>query len=333
MISEAVSPLTLICPGCRRTTDSEPGCYRCTACGAAFPVEDGIVRMLPSLTRAERGTKEAFDFEHRRYEAARYLRISPSLIHDWLKDVQLPGEFFRDRTVLDVGCGSGRWSYAMAALGASVVAVDFSDAGVEITRDVTRGIGDVRVIQANLFQLPFRPEQFDFVVSWGVLHHQPMTAAAFRAIAPLVRRGGMLYVMVYEHRSPLKVVGTELLRTVLRRLSPETRYRMCGRLIIRNRLLFHLLRGFVACIPVEHLSERWDAHTAQFGLYDWYSPRYNHLHRIDEVEGWFRDAGYTDLHLTNPIKYTRALDVMRFGSCGGSIKLRGRRQAVAVHQP
>ena len=285
--------------------------------------------MLPSLGSAEHQVKKAFDLEHYRYRNARYLRISSALVDDWIRDVQLPREYFKGLTVLDMGCGSGRWTYAMASLGAHVTAVDFSDAAVEVTREVTRGLDGVQVIQASLSRLPFRPEQFDFVVSWGVLHHTANTAAAFRAIAPLVRLGGELYVMVYERRNPVRVAGTELLRFFLRRMSPEQRYRFCHHLVIHNRLLFQLLRGFIECVPAEKLSMALDTETAQFGLYDWYSPRYNHLHRVEEVRGWFTRAGYRDLYLTSPVRYVRWFDVFRFGACGGSIKFRGRRQAPA----
>ncbi len=326
-----VEPLvsSLICPGCRGMLEQESQAYQCRACGASYSVLGGILRMLPALTRAEQQVQGAFDFEHERYQAARYLRISPALIDSWLQDVQLPRDYFKGLTVLDAGCGSGRWTYAMASLGARVIAVDISTAAVEVTREVTQEMENVQVIQASLFRLPFRPEQFDFVVSWGVLHHTSDTQTAFRTIAPLVRLGGELYVMVYERRNPIKVVGTELLRMVLRRLTPETRYRFCGRLVIHNRVLFHLVRGFIACIPSRNLSETLDAQTAQFGLYDWYSPTYNNLHSVEEVQNWFRRAGYEDLCLTSPIKYTRALDVFRFGTCGGSIKVRGRRQQSA----
>ncbi len=327
------STLTLVCPGCRTVLTKGAESYACTACGTVYPVLGGIARMLPALTGAEEQTRSAFDFEHRRYGTARYLRISPELVEAWLADVRLPRDYFHGKTVLDVGCGSGRWTYAMASLGAKVVAVDVSDAAVQITREVTErmdGAGEVTVIQASLFHLPFSPEQFDFAVSWGVLHHTYDTAAAFRGIAPLVRPGGLLYVMVYERRNPVKVAGTELLRRVLRRLSPEARYRACGWLVIRNRLLFHLVRGFIACVPARDLSEALDTRTAQFGLYDWYSPRYNHLHRVEEVRGWFQEAGYEDLRLTTPIKYGRPLDVLRFGECGGSISVRGRRSRITV---
>ncbi|TAJ23038.1 MAG: methyltransferase domain-containing protein [Nitrospirae bacterium] len=321
------STLSLRCPRCKADLRKGQTGYDCAGCGEAYPVRGDVVRMVPSLTRVEEQTRQAFDFEHRRYRSAAYLRISPDLIQAWLADVQLPRDHFKGKTVLDVGCGSGRWTYAMASLGAKVVAVDVSDAAVEITRAVTSGLGEVTVIQASVFQLPFRPEQFDFVVSWGVLHHTCHTETAFRAIAPLVRPGGWLHVMVYERRNPIKVWGTEMLRKVMRRLSPERRYRWCGRLVIGNRLVFQLVRGFIACVPSGDLTATLDAETAQFGLYDWYSPRYNHLHRVAEVCGWFRNAGFEDLCVTSPIKYRRRLDVFRFGQCGGAISLRGKRRA------
>jgi SAM-dependent methyltransferase len=279
--------------------------------------------MLGPVTGLEQQTRDAFDFEHRRFQRAQYLRISAQLVDDWLRDVQLPKEYFAGRVVLDVGCGSGRWTYAMAMLGANVVAVDFTDSAVDITREVTKDLPNVDVIQANLFRLPFKADAFDFIVSWGVLHHTRNTHCAFQKVAPLVRSGGTFHIMVYERRSPLKVFGTELLRRALRRLSPELRYRVCGHLVVRNWWLVQLLRGFVACVPVWELTDRFDAEAAQFGLYDWYSPRYNHLHSIGEVKRWFREAQFAETHVTTPIKFRRWLDVVRFGECGGSISIRG----------
>jgi 2-polyprenyl-3-methyl-5-hydroxy-6-metoxy-1,4-benzoquinol methylase len=322
------SEVALICPSCRVEL-THARSYLCPLCGSEYPFRGGVLRMLGQVNEQEQKTRAAFDFEHRQFERAQYLRIHRRLIENWLLDVQLPTDYFSGRTVLDMGCGSGRWTYALAMLGARVIAVDFTDAAVDITREVTKELSNVEVIQANLFRLPFKPEQFDFVVSWGVLHHTANTHAAFCAIAPLVRQNGTMHIMVYERRSPLKVAGTEVLRMVLRRLSPERRYRFCRHLVVKNRVLFQILRGFVACVPVQHLTEKLDAEAAQFGLYDWYSPQYNHLHNIAEVRQWFEEAGFIDIQTTTPIKYTKRLDVFRFGECGGSISMRGRKRLSA----
>jgi 2-polyprenyl-3-methyl-5-hydroxy-6-metoxy-1,4-benzoquinol methylase len=325
-LHDRASDVALTCPSCRvELIYATP--YLCPLCGSEYPFQGGVLRMLGQVNEQERKTRAVFDFEHRQFERAQYLRIHRRLIENWLLDVQLSESYFHGLTVLDMGCGSGRWTYALAMLGARVIAVDFTDAAVDITREVTKDFPNVEVIQANLFRLPFKPEQFDFVVSWGVLHHTGNTQAAFRAIAPLVRQNGTLHIMVYERRSPLKVAGTEALRMVLRRLSPERRYRFCRHLVVRNRLFFQLLRGFVACVPVQHLTDNFDAEAAQFGLYDWYSPQYNHLHSIAEVQRWFDEEGFTDVKTTTPIKYTNRLDIFRFGECGGSISMRGQKHS------
>lgn len=322
---DRTSEIVLICPNCRVELTHGTS-YLCALCGSEYPFRSGVLRMLGQVNEEEQKTRAAFEFEHRQFERAQYLRIHRRLIEDWLRDVQLPPDYFSGRIVLDVGCGSGRWTYALAMLGAQVIAVDFTDAAVDITREVTKSFSNVEVIQANLFRLPFKPGQFDFIVSWGVLHHTANTHAAFQAIAPLVRQNGTLHVMLYERRSPLKVVGTEALRKVLRTLSPERRYRFCRHLVLKNRLLFHLLRGFVACVPVQHLTDTFDLEAAQFGLYDWYSPQYNHLHSIAEIQRWFEEESFTDVQTTTPIKYTNWLDVFRFGECGGSISMRGQKK-------
>lgn len=321
--------ISLLCLDCGAALSRQPSSCRCLVCGAEYPIHGGVLRMLGTVSDSECQTRVAFDYEHRQFERAEYLHITPKLIDDWLLDVDLPKEFFAERTVLDMGCGSGRWTYAMAMLGARVVAVDFTDAAVDITREVTRHLPKVTVIQANLFRLPFTTAQFDFVVSWGVLHHTTSTRAAFKTLVPLVRPGGMLHIMVYERRSPIKVAGTELLRAVLRRLPAELRYRLCGYLVIKNRMLFQLLRGLIACVPIHLLREGFDIRSAQFGLYDWYSPRFNHLHSIGEVRAWFAEAGFDQVRVTTPIKYTRSIDIFRFGECGGSISIQGSRRAKA----
>src|SRR5262245_45257 len=100
--------VTLVCPACRvELTHSHS--YLCPLCGTQYPFRSGVLRMLGQVDEQEQKTRAAFDFEHRQFERARYLRISSTLVDDWLLDVQLAKEYFVGRTVLDLGCGSGRW--------------------------------------------------------------------------------------------------------------------------------------------------------------------------------------------------------------------------------
>src|SRR5262249_53266482 len=146
------------------------------------------------------------------------------LVEQFLVEIGLQREWFAGKHILGAGCGSGRWTYAFAELGAEVTAVDLTIGGLESASAELGDRSNVAFAQADLFALLFRDEAFDFVLSWGVLHHTPDTRAAFDRLIPLVRPGGALFVMVYELESRLRTRGTDLLRRVMRTLPDEKRY-------------------------------------------------------------------------------------------------------------
>lgn len=287
----------LCCPACRAARPvQENGAYACPSCKRRFPVVRGIPRLLEDVPEDSQQIQQVFDFEHRRFRDSWYTRFEPRLVEQFLDDCRLPREFFEGRRALDAGCGSGRWSYALAELGTDLVAFDLTEGGVEAASEQLSERSNVSVCQANVFQPPFAEESFDFLMSWGVLHHTPDTHAAFRSLVPLVKPGGTMYVMVYERYSPLMFFFTNILRWFMRRLSDEQRYRACRYLVIRSPVVARLVGPFLM-ISVYKPGSGVDVQTLQFGLFDAYSPRYNHLHSRDEVRGWFQDAGFVDIEV------------------------------------
>lgn len=103
------------------------------------------------------------------------------------------------RRVLEIGCGMGLHTELMARAGAQVTALDLSDTSVEATRRrmAVRGLSaDVR--QGDAEELPFPDRQFNFVWSWGVIHHSSRTAKIVREIARVLQPAGGCRVMVYN---------------------------------------------------------------------------------------------------------------------------------------
>jgi ubiquinone/menaquinone biosynthesis C-methylase UbiE len=111
---------------------------------------------------------------------------------------------FRDKKVLEVGCGNGYVLSRYAQQGADVVGVDISDTAVDLCRKRFAHMNLAGAFQtADAEHLPFADNSLDCVCSMGVLHHVPNTAAAVAEIHRVLKPGGRLIVMFYHRRSAL----------------------------------------------------------------------------------------------------------------------------------
>ncbi len=115
----------------------------------------------------------------------------------------IPFGELRDKDVLEIGCGTGVHARLLAAAGAHVTAVDLTPTAVDLTKRRLELAGlDADVREADAESLPFANGSFDFVWSWGVIHHSESTDRAIAEIARVLRPGGRLALMVY-HRSSI----------------------------------------------------------------------------------------------------------------------------------
>lgn len=102
----------------------------------------------------------------------------------------------KDTYVLDVGCGTGRWSKYMTNKSKFIEAIDPSDA-VFAAAKLLKNHKNVRVTQASVDTIPFPDDTFDFVTSLGVLHHIPDTERAIKQCAKKLKKGGWLHIYLY----------------------------------------------------------------------------------------------------------------------------------------
>lgn len=128
--------------------------------------------------------------------------------------------------VLDVGCGGGILSEAMARAGARVLGIDLSQAVLDVAELhalESKVAVDYRAIAAEELARE-RPAAFDLVTCMEMLEHVPDPAASMQALAALVKPGGEVIVSTLN-RNPLAfavaIVGAEYIARALPRGTHE----------------------------------------------------------------------------------------------------------------
>jgi 2-polyprenyl-3-methyl-5-hydroxy-6-metoxy-1,4-benzoquinol methylase/uncharacterized protein YbaR (Trm112 family) len=213
-----------------------------------------------------------------------------------LMETETSPDWFRQKMVLDAGCGNGALSGEVAGLGATVVGLDFSSS--VRPAEGRRESGHVHFLQGDLQAPPLGEGSFDLVFSIGVLHHTPDTLTTFRAVARLVKPGGRFYVWLY--RRPERFLGRyvktpmhDLARAVISRCPPAAQNAAVNAYARLVRAT-HNLRNADNPVPLrEYIVSAFDDLTC----------RWRYYHTPIEVCRWFHECGYsapTFTHWDNP---------------------------------
>ncbi|TSA45657.1 class I SAM-dependent methyltransferase [bacterium] len=117
--------------------------------------------------------------------------------------------------VLEIGVGNGSHAALLAQKAKSFTGIDLTDYAVKSTklRFKIFGIkGEIKKMDAE--RLEFPDASFDFVWSWGVIHHSSNTEKILNEIHRVLRPGGRAVVMVY-HRGWWNYYVTETLYGII----------------------------------------------------------------------------------------------------------------------
>ena len=247
----------------------------------------------------QRQTLETYDYMHRTVTDERLLlSLHWRYAKQWLcEDVlAIEAEYFRDRRVLDAGCGIGRWTIPFLQLGAHVTAVDYSQAALTKLRHAAASLvpealreGRLRMLTANLLELPLSGRHYDVVFSFGVLHHTGNTLEALRNIASVMRANGVLFLYLYGGS------GASRWKSLVRRII---------QLALSPLPIASKERLFKVICP------RKDSR----GLIDGCSPTIFQSYALTVVECWLREFGYSGVTLTIPEELGHGLQIRASGS-------------------
>jgi len=137
-------------------------------------------------------------------------------------------DFIAERTeldgcrVVDVGCGGGLLSEALAARGAQVTGIDLADGALDVARLHLLESGlrvDYRAISAEALAAE-NPESYDVVTCMELLEHVPDPASLVTACARLARPGGRLFFSTLNRHPKaylFAIIGAEYVLRMLPR--------------------------------------------------------------------------------------------------------------------
>lgn len=233
----------LVCPSCESTLDLSAGksedaeimegALRCVSCASLFPITGGIPRFanLEQVESDKRATAAGFGWQWQHFTQTDEKYAEQFL--GWIAPVT--PEFFRDKVVLEGGCGKGRHTQLAARWGArEIIGIDLSVA-VETAFAATRSLPNAHIIQADIYHLPLA-SSFDYAFSIGVLHHLPDPRGGFLSLASKIRPGGHISAWIY---------GAENNEWITRFVNP-LREKVTSR--IDQRVLLQLSKVPAACL-------------------------------------------------------------------------------------
>jgi SAM-dependent methyltransferase len=133
-------------------------------------------------------------------------------------DTLVPFEALRGLDVLEIGVGSGSHAQLLAPHCRSYTGIDLTEYAVTSTSKRLARFGiNGRILRTDAEQMPFVDGSFDYIWSWGVIHHSADTGRVLNEMHRVLRPGGEATVMIY-HRSWLYTYFyTALLRGVFGR--------------------------------------------------------------------------------------------------------------------
>ena len=228
--------------------------------------------------------------------------------------------YLADKTrILDAGCGNGRVTALLRECSSpdhtQIVAIDL--VASEVARRNLAKYRNIDVRPADLMRNLADLGRFEFIYCQEVLHHTVDPPRAFRNLCALLDKGGEISIYVYKRKAPVREFVDDYVRDRIAGLSYDEAIQVAKQITAFGKALSDLdVKVDVPAIDaLEIPAGRYDVQRLIYyffmkcfwnsGMsfndnavinYEWYHPQLCSRHTVDEVRGWFADAGLIVTH-------------------------------------
>ena len=228
-------------------------------------------------------------------------------------------KFLKTRSkILDAGTGVGNSAKLFSSNPKSdVFAIDASESVIFAYKKYGN-IPNIHFLQADIRELPFRRNFFDFICSDQVLHHTKDTESSFKILTKLLTKNGIISIYVYKIKGPMREFADNFIRESTVKMTEKQCLEFSKDMAILGKNLSKINKKIIIPKDIPLLQIRKGTYDIQRFIYwnflkcwwskdvpfeqsvatnyDWYFPEYAYRHSPTEVKTWFKDSKLTIIH-------------------------------------
>ncbi len=244
--------------------------------------------LLKFVLKKNRRTKKSFSQEWGlfNYEEDKVWDAdTEGMLKRFLQENDETKESLAGKLILDAGCGNGLLNQSVAACGATIIGMDFSQS-IERAFEKNNRSGAM-FIQGDVQFPPIAFSVCDIVHSSGVLICTTNSELTFSCLEPCVKPGGKISVWLYH---PVKGFIHNLFNFLREYTS-------------KLPLKFQYYLYSVTLLPISYIIKRakgnkQNRREMMIDILDWFSPEFRWEHAHDEAGIWYTKRGYSRVTVT-----------------------------------
>lgn len=221
------------------------------------------------------------------------------LFTEWIKPYTF--DDFKNKTVLDCGCGGGQHINFVAPFCKEIWGVDLNTK--EIAEKNTKAHKNVKILEGDVANLKLN-KKFDMVYCIGVLHHTDDPTKSFNNIKKFVKKGGTLIVWVYSDEG--NYLNKTLLENVKRKIFLKMKKSTLWKLSNITTSLMYLPIYTIYLLPIRSLPfylyfQNWRKLSFKrnnLNVFDKLNAPQTFFIKNETIKKWFDPKEFKDIHIS-----------------------------------